>query len=101
MRRRPSKATPDARRLLPPEVLADAHQPPPIPAGRLIRSTPVDTARVPPWGPLVWEHVRRKCVNGAVCECGCGSTRVRVIARQRGLAQSLAARRRVVEAWAL
>ena len=43
----------------------------------------------------------RACVNGAVCECGCGSTRVRVIARQRGLAQSLAARRRVVEAWAL
>lgn len=86
MRRRPSEATLDARRPLPPEVLADAHQPPP---------------RVPRWEPLTWEHVRRKCVNGAVCECGCGSTRVRVIARQRGLAQSLAARRRVVEAWAL
>lgn len=46
MKRRPSKAALDARRPLPPEVLADAHEPPLIPAGRLIRSTPVDHRRL-------------------------------------------------------
>ncbi len=44
-------------------------------------------------GDVLLVHERRKCVNGAVCECGCGSTTVRVVAQQRGLAQSLEARR--------
>ncbi|MBK6920443.1 MAG: hypothetical protein IPH07_23790 [Deltaproteobacteria bacterium] len=42
-RRPPSKATLDARQPLPPEVLADAHEPPPQPAGRLLAATPVHT----------------------------------------------------------
>jgi hypothetical protein len=42
-------------------------------------------------GPL-WLHEHRKCVNGARCECGCGSTKVRVVKKQRAAAMSACAK---------